>query len=356
MYTACMKGNEQIVRQYLDQNTLLDDMKKYVSISPLVQACYINNATIAKMLLNAGVTVDHGLVADTQMNRRDVLHSACRSGSTELIKLLFTHGLAHTDLQLYGKEVVVFICRENEPNFETNVINVIHLLMDYGLTIDHLRDSLILCDACRCGYTKVVQLLIDLGFTLKDLRSNHNKAILNACEFNQLEIVKLLLSKGITVNDDIACSYHILWGASFRGNNDLINILLANGLTAEHLHMNKNMVLRNACSQGNLKLVQLLLKLDGFSVHDVRSNKCEGFIFACYWGHIDVVQYILSLKGFTLKDIRANKNDALHSAHMRGHTEIVQLLLDRGLSSDELYEGDGSAEVSRPLCTCSNSV
>ncbi|EFC37165.1 predicted protein [Naegleria gruberi] len=77
-------------------------------------------------------------------------------------------------------------------------------------------------------------------------------------------------------------------------------------------------LLCTACGRGHLKIVELLLNVDGVDV-----NKCGPLFFACQNGYVEIVKLLLSVDGIDVNQIRV-----LREACEKGYFEIVKLLLD----------------------------
>lgn len=151
-------------------------------------------------------------------------------------------------------------------------------------------------NACRDGDLATVQRWVAEGCTLKDVRSNNNRALRVACHNGHLPVIKYLVSQGLTLGD-------------LRKNNSALSV---------------------ACIYGHLHVAEYLVT-QGLNVEDFRYGNSFAFWVACEHSHLPVVKFLLS-RGLTSCDVRDSDNSALHAAYrsMNRDCELLQTLIWAG--------------------------
>lgn len=107
--------------------------------------------------------------------------------------------------------------------------------------------------ACEKGYTAIVELLLNRGFDIDNLRVGIFRAIRNG----HTEIVKLLLDRGL----HIGCvrRTNSLNDAICNGYTEIVKLLLDRGLTIMDIEQHSFIIARE---KGYTEIVQLILTLD----------------------------------------------------------------------------------------------
>lgn len=118
---------------------------------------------------------------------------------------------------------------------------VVNLLLDLGLDVEDVRaeDCAAFRKACACSRADIVARYLGMGLTLEDLRALDNDALVSAASDGALEVVRALFAAGLGAFDAQARGGEALSLAVAHGFADVAEELLAAGAkpTPESLRM-----------------------------------------------------------------------------------------------------------------------
>ena len=160
------------------------------------------------------------------------LREACRSGKTEIVRILLESGLETglNKIVKHGRTLLQLACLNGHKE-------VAKLLIDHGADVNAKGacwDYAINC-ACIGEHTDIVKLILDyapfkrIEFNKKDIGGRN--AILWSCEVGNTDIVKVLLDYSDTTNpidwnirNDVGRTAFML--ACFNGYKDIVKLIL----------------------------------------------------------------------------------------------------------------------------------
>ncbi|XP_052086516.1 serine/threonine-protein phosphatase 6 regulatory ankyrin repeat subunit B-like [Mytilus californianus] len=130
---------------------------------------------------------------------------ACKSGHTDVVKLLIDVGLNVNDTSNNGSTPLYLACQNG--HYDT----VKYLLDLNGQTLNNqnttLKDEVgwsVLHVACSNGHSQVVKLLIDIGMNLNDTSNKGSTPLFLACRNGHYDTVNFLLDlNGQTLNSRV---------------------------------------------------------------------------------------------------------------------------------------------------------
>ena len=345
-----------------DLTTLQAGQVKLSALLAQVQAIQAGFDSLLSQCIRAG---EDGL-------RLSTLHSACREGTLNVVKLLVEAGANVCVADEEENTCLMLASREGH-------IDTVRYLVSLPQMDVKQRDSEgnpALHVAVREKHAEVVQVLIDAGADVNGRASDGDTPLFLAIRQGSLDMVKLLVRAGagvcVTDKGEDTC----LMLASREGHIDTVRYLVslpqmdvtqadAQGVTALHYAVEEEVQLfidagadvdrRNTAgwtplhmassTEGALNDVKLLVRAGAnVCVADEEGTTC--LMLASREGHIDTVRYLVSLPEMDIAKADLYGNTALHLAARRDRADVVQLLIDAGADIE-------SSMGYTPLCAAS---
>lgn len=280
LYQACCSGNFDLVKQIID--TIIRE--NILILSDEIMYTMLQNAVSSGNVKIVSLIIEHG-VADCLYT----LHSACRGGHYDIVKLFF---------EKYEDSIV------SNGHFKSNI-------NDY------------LSSACYGNNIDIINLMISKGAT------DWDKGLIGACEGGCEDIVVLMLEKGATMlNHGL---FFMLRENVYNHNSNFYNLEnITNTYDGTYIRIVKclikhgasefNLCLKYACYCGDVEFAKKLI-LQG------ATNWNEGLKAACYKGCINSVKLMLEHGATEL-------NDGMKQA-MDGNkdVDILNLLISKGANN-----------------------
>ena len=294
--------------------------------------------------------------------RLSTLHSACREGTLNVVKLLVEAGANVCVADKSGNTCLMLASCEGR-------IDTVRYLVSLPQMDVKQRDSegnTALHVAVREKHAEVVQVLIDAGADVNGRASDGDTPLFLAIRKGSLDMVKLLVRAGagvcVTDKGEDTC----LMLASYEGHIDTVRYLVslpqmdvtqadAHGDTALHYAVEEEVQLlidagadvdrRNtagwtplhiASRAGALNVVKLLVRAGAnVCVADEDGSTClilasSMGMASSMEGQIETVRYLVSLPQVDVTQGNNRGNTALHVAVRDQHANVVQVLIDAG--------------------------
>ncbi|MEC8881911.1 MAG: ankyrin repeat domain-containing protein [Pseudomonadota bacterium] len=283
LLSACLKGDEEVVKFLLDRRAKVGHKDKKEAIE----------------LFDIDIADEHGVTA---------LAHACGEGHYEIAKLLIDNGAKEDKKDKYGMTALAYAC--GEGHYE-----IAKLLTESNIEESIERKDIVtaLMYACKRGHGRVAKLLVDnMGESNKenikrDIKSLHSDEIKVAAEKN---------------NTDSTLIY-----ACFHGYEEVVRFLLDRRANVNHKDKNGGTALMYACRNGNEKVVRCLL--DGGAKLDQKDKGGEtALMYACIYGHEEVIRILLD-RGVKVNQRNKKGETALMMATREGNEDITDLLIDK---------------------------
>ncbi|XP_059199376.1 ankyrin repeat domain-containing protein 50 [Centropristis striata] len=338
-----------------------------------------------KKLLSSGVSVNQPGSIDGQT----LLASAAHDGSTNVVKLLLTHGSdplvkdqqGQTPLTLASRQGHVKVlsmllewAKYQEPETAVQLMEhvdnegwtalrsaawgghseAVRLLLDAGADVDgcDAEGRTALRAAAWGGHEEIVLTLLDYGARVDKADSKGRTPLIAAAYMGHHEIVEVLLDHNAEVNladgdGRSALSVAALCvptAAGVKGYGEVASLLLERGADPGHRDHDGMTPLLLAAYEGHDDVVELLLEA-GADVDETAGPNgnvpaaaaVTPLLAAAAMGHMKTVSRLL-FWGAAVDAIDCEGRTALCLAAARGSVEVVRALLDRGL--DENHKDD----------------
>lgn len=204
-----------------------------------------------KFLIETGADVNI-----KEPRRKLPIHVAASSGHADVVKILIEAGSPLDDVDRFGRSPLMWATNGR-------YVEVVKVLLQAGASVTSQRNWHALHEACKAGYTELVQVLIDSAAPVNNPVQYSGGAPWSplhiAVRQGHLDCVKLLIRAGANVNSVNAGKHTPLHEAAYRGYDDIILELLLRGADPHATSNQKRTPLHEACIQGNVKAVVMLL-------------------------------------------------------------------------------------------------
>ncbi|MBP6870322.1 ankyrin repeat domain-containing protein [Candidatus Babeliales bacterium] len=297
------------------------------------------------------ILVEHGAdVNILNVDHKNALHSACKVGNLEIVKMLLQVG--NVDINCYGEGGFTPLQYAALFGYEDIVKE---LLQQKNIDI-HIIDG----DGCQplyvaaCGgYHKIVKMLLDAGADVNHADLRGAVALHTACGHADFKVVEVLLqSPEIDVNAiDLKgmCSLH--WVA-MHGYKDVLQLLLKNpNIDLNIQDYQKFTPLHYAIANYRRDIVHLLLQYKAHCDSKLR-DELTPLYFAASLGFTDIVQELLIFG-------KADVNTFVYYEGFQGWTPLDIALENKHKQVQQLLLAHGAIEfrqISEILCQFSCAV
>ena len=254
---------------------------------------------------------------------QSLLHLACTSGSTLLVKVLEEYGINTTSLDYDGQSAVHHTALSGSPTLLSYTVS------QYSLNASQpdYKGVVPLALACMSGSINAVEYLInttdiDIDVTCCEGRTSFHYS----CRHGNLELSQYLIE---IQNSDINIKDNNGWNAleysAMSGNMALVQYLL-----------NKNYLLLRSCClfqaaySTKLPLVKILVNEYILDLHVKSINGMQAVHCAAQVGAIDVLEYLIKDCGCDLSTVSGIHNEnVFHCSAANGHYSLIKYIIDR---------------------------
>jgi len=219
------------------------------------------------------------------------------------------------------------LCASDKPERARKFMRVARI------TTEEVRSAPgILLTACKDGNLPILQELVSIGLTVRDLRGKNDVALCSAINRERTHIFNYFIQQGLKIND-IQESVELLDSIARSCNVWIVRKVLHMGITLSDLRYNKNLLLRTACEAGKGQIVLWLLEL-GITAREIVGHGALNA--ACTLGQVDVVRLLLTR--LTVQHVL--KSGVLCLRRTR-HPQVIKCLINTGLTVDDLKADNG---------------
>ena len=277
---------------------------------------------------------------------------ACDYGNIELINLLIKYG---ADVNLYSDEgitcMLLAIVNANA--------NVVKCLIKNGFKLKEKSiQSSYLTDAAYLNDLDIVNILIEAGADVNEIKEDENGAILNplwaVCERSNLDIAMRLLECGanVIIRPDLNMSaLHCVAMAQYE--SVIIAELLVKYKCPLNMHTKQagETPLFLACNSGFVELAEFLLK-SGVNPNEASAAHRTCFQQAIFRGYKNIIMLLLSFNYKPTEDDYIDMNLLIMDLYQDNDIDMMKYLLDKKLTNcetilkaiEELSKTDGSED------------
>ncbi|XP_067678573.1 ankyrin-1-like [Haliotis asinina] len=322
LQSACQKGNIDMVKFILSQNTVSINTGWKATITPIMIAAEMGHKEVVKLLVSSGADVS---LADNKGD--NILHYTCQGGHTEIVKYILSQNMS--DINSRGFQKMSPLMRAALMGHR----EVMKLLVSKGadvLQLDQGGDN-ILHYACQGGHIETVEYI--LSQNMSDINSRgfqKMSPLMRAALMGHREVMKLLVSKGADVLQLDQGGDNILHYACQGGHIETVEYILSQNMSDINSRgFQKMSPLMRAALMGHREVMKLLVS-KGADVLQLDQGGDNILHYACRRGHIETVEYILSQNMLDINSRGFQKMNPLMNAALMGHREVIKLLVSKG--------------------------
>jgi ankyrin repeat protein/L-ascorbate metabolism protein UlaG (beta-lactamase superfamily) len=367
IYLAIGEGNQNKVREILQQDPGLLNAKNSPGQTPLWKAAETGQLEIARFLLEAGADPAIGDNENTLP-----FHIAAKSGNIDLFELLHARGFDINVRDDGGVTPLFYAIQGRHPGMVKHILDkggdvrmktnqqwpvmlygavygpmeTVQLLLDHKADINATTDEgwTPLHSACSYGRTDMVRYLVEKGANINAKTTDGTTLLMGALNPNCYEVVEFLISKGADVNYKNEHGETALMQVAMRGTTSIAQLLLDHGAdinAANEVEMTA--LTRTAWSRKPDEMSRFLI-LHGARVNPDRTGVSAPLHQAARSGQLEMVKNLVE-NGAQVNRVDENGYTPLHLAILNKNANIVKLLVEHGAFLNVKNQVSGNTEI-----------
>ncbi|KAK4697503.1 hypothetical protein P7C71_g600, partial [Lecanoromycetidae sp. Uapishka_2] len=323
---TALVGQPKSLENLLPKNADVNTVSRYFG-SLLQAAAARGSHEMVQSLLEHGADVN-AVCGDDVLFRREnfreegtALRSASRRDHRQIVQLLLDP---------------VYKLKSSGVEYENAIMDAVHaghtemveLLLERGTFADLPRLQYeILWNACRFGFPRLVQIMLDEGLDVNATEVGGSRALECAAYHGHASIVFLLFEQGANLNYE-GSGWHAIQGAASHGHQDVVQILLDHGADINTPGLRYRTPLWEAATSQQFSMMRFLFSKGA----DLAAEECGDFAFsrAAFQGHEQVVR-LLAEMGVSLDGVPDDSEPPpILNAMIHGQMGMVKVLLELG--------------------------
>ncbi|XP_046348413.2 serine/threonine-protein phosphatase 6 regulatory ankyrin repeat subunit A-like [Haliotis rufescens] len=352
LHLACNRDNVPMVKHILSKHIVGVNCRGKSGRTPVMIAAMFGHRGVLNVLVDKG-----GDVSLVDSNGENLLHVACRGGSSSMVLHCLSKRIARINSKTRNGQTPVMLAAEGGHG------GVFDLLVGKGadLSLKDGHNNNILHLACSGGSVKIVQRVMSENIAgVTSIGSNDRTPLMFAAERGHTKVIDLLRAQGcdLSVSDvdnnnllHIAClGGHIemvlyvlrldlcdmnsrgktgqtpLMFAALRGNRNVFDVLVSKGGDPSLVDDDGNNILHVASLGEDVEMVKYVLSLNIVDINSGGKYGRTAAMLAAESGHRDVF-YFLVCKGSDMLCVDDNGDSILHVACIGGHVQMVECIV-----------------------------
>lgn len=263
-YTPLMRaiaaGNQKCVDEFINDKYVELDCKDKDGLSIFHICTEFNNVDALKHLFQLD-SISLDLIYSKDNSENTILHSSCRNGNLELVKLIMNKiydSNNSIEQMVYAKNHDGLTC------FQIACIKgyfnlVEYFLKDKKLTafLEHLdnNSNTSLHLATENGHASIVSLLLDYGADVTVKNEQNITPLDLSCRLGYFEISKNIINNCTNLNKSEKVNEYPLHTASYEGAYEVVKLLLLKGTPIDQLNDQNKNCLEIAVRQGHVRII-----------------------------------------------------------------------------------------------------
>eukprot|EP01038_Epipyxis_sp_PR26KG_P013457 gene13457-18050_t len=276
--TSKSNSSKNLVGPQKVQDKAIEFIKNgnFEALAPMLQESHPDFKFLNRLHSKYGKS---SLMISIEEGRKEFVEMLLAAGAK--LEIFSKHGMSAIHFAAYNDEIEIvdILCKKGT--------NLMLLTEDKNDTALHL--------ACKKGYLKMVEKLIELGMiaVLDQQNKQLETALAVAIKFEYYELANLLLSKGADINITQLNGDSSLIKASFSGNENIVKFILQNNGSIHNRNFNNENALMTASKYGYTNILLILLQ-HGASVDEIDNFGRTSLIIACMGNKIDVLEMLIT--------------------------------------------------------------
>ena len=253
---------------------------------------------------------------------QSLLHLACTSGSTLLVKVLEEYGINTSSLDYDGQSAVHYAALSGSPTLLSYTVS------QYSLNVSQpdYKGVVPLAIACMSGSINAVEYLINTTDIDIDTTCDEGRTPLHySCRHGNSGLSQYLIEvQGSDINIRDNYGWSALDYSARSGNMELVQYLIK-----KNRLLLASFFLLQAVGSTKLPLVKILVNEYILDPHVKNSNGMPAVHYAARVGAIDVLEFLIKDCGCDLSTVdgRYNRN-VFHRSAWNGHYSLIKYIID----------------------------
>ena len=281
-----------------------------------------NRVSLLSLLLKKSSSCHNFNINSITATGQSLLHLACTSGSTLLVKILEEYCINTSSLDYDGQSAVHYAALSGSPTLLSYTVS------QYSLNASQpdYKGIVPLALACMSGNINAVEYLINTTDIDIDVTCDEGKTPLHySCHHANLGLSQYLIEvQGSDVNLRDNNGWHALDHSAKSGNMELVQYLIKKN----HLLLTSFCLLQ-AVDSTKLPLVKKLVNEYKLDHHSKTSNGMQAIHCAARVGAIDVLEYLMKDCGCDLSTVGGEYNSNMfHHSAQDGHYSLIKFIIN----------------------------
>jgi ankyrin repeat protein len=282
------------------------------------------------------------------VNKQALFFGACSTGNHELAKLLIQAGVNvnHEANDQHGWSPIRYAIHRND-------IEMVKMLLNAGINVNAIESKYgitALSWAMQASQKEIVLLLINAGANVNFTDSHGVSVLSRAIRSQNIDVVKILLNAGAVVDNTLMNSLTQSSNIICNLSLPILEILIEAGLNINYQIDNKSVcqhgTLLSLCVQNNAhKFIQYLLTLNNIDVNLVNCQGKTAFDIACEKGNIQIIELFQSY--FAAQEDKAS----LSQTQQTTETSVITIANDTNTQLNVLHQVEVPAHSKAVITT-----
>ena len=300
---------------------LRKDLSKFLTLNVNVSKQH-DRVSLLSTLLKKTSSCHNFNINSITATGQSLLHLACTSGSTLLVKVLEEYGVNTSSLDYDGWSAVHYAALSGSPTLLSYTVS------QYSLNASQpdYKGVVPLALACMSGSINAVEYLINTTDIDIDITCDEGSTPLHySCHHGNLGLSKYLIEmQGSDINIRDNHGWYALDHSAKSGNMELVQYLIK-----KNRLLLTSFCLLLAVPSTKLPLVKILVNEYKLDPHFKDSNGMQAVHYAARVGAIDVLEYLIKDCGCDLSVVGGTYNcNVFHYSAWEGHYSLIKYITD----------------------------
>ena len=281
---------------------------------------------------------------------QSLVHLACISGSTLLVKVLEEYGINTSSLDYDGQSAVHYAALSGSPTLLSYTVS------QYSLNASQpdYKGVVPLALACMSGSINAVEYLINTTDIDIDVTCDEGKTPLHySCCHGNLSLSQYLIEvQGNDSNIRNNVGWNALTNSARSGSMELVQYLIK-----KNRLLLTSFCLLQAVGSTKLPLVKILVNEYKLDPHFKDSNGRQAVHYAARVGSIDVLEYLIKDCGCDLSTVSGEYNEnVFHFSAFNVHYSLINYIIDRYPQYTSLFHSTDNDDALPIHYACTSGV
>ena len=326
------------------------EISKFITLNVNVSKQHDRVSLLSTLLKKSSGCLNFNINSITATGQ-SLLHLACTSGISLLVKVLEEYGINTSLLDYDGQSAVHYAALSGSPTLLNYTVS------QYSLNASQpdYKGVVPLALACMSGSINAVEYLINTTDIDIDITCDEGKTPLHySCRHGNLGLSQYLIEvQGSDINISDNMKWDALNNGARSGNMELVQFLIKKN----HLLITSFCLLQAVCST-KLPLVKILVNKYKLDLHiNKGSSDMQAVHYAARVGAIDVLEYLIKDCGCDLSTVGGMyKSNVFQFSAEYGHYSLIKYIIDHYPQYTSLLHSTDDDDALPIHCACISGV